>query len=403
MGLPAVYIHYSNLGIPTSFITNEQIFRAGIAPAVLLVFLGVYIILLVRGYEKESSLVSKFLHPGIVFSPIPAAGIILMLAALFFDLVYMFWSVLYPVFWLIDGGWDRKFEFWNPEFWLIDGVWAQIHFWSANGIASLVLLGYFMFLLIQESKKPLATGRPLDLDFWQRNPERAGRIDCVALRLGGLSVLLAQRPERVKQTKLKLPIRAFLKLPIRGFITFMFSAYLYVGLIFMRWYLNQLHILHIEAGLLATTGNIALFTNIGTFALVALFLVAVSHEFMHSENQRMRLLVTTLNILLIAALCLFGIWWYSTKLYPVIPAALGGGEPEAIVIWIDRNDLPAEVQNTLKCHSVGSDSVMRCHLQLVYRNEKDLILIVPDVPEPGVRAEVLVPRDKIKTVSWGKG
>ena len=75
-GLPAVYVQYCKLGIPTSFITNEQIFRAGIAPGALFLFVGAYVLLVIHEFEEGRSGFGGFMVPGLLFAPIPVAGII---------------------------------------------------------------------------------------------------------------------------------------------------------------------------------------------------------------------------------------------------------------------------------------------------------------------------------------
>ena len=122
-GLPAVYIQYSNLGIPNSFITSEQILRAGIAPGSLFLFVGAYVLLLIQEYENGRAGLGAFMGPGIMFVPVPVFAIIVLYVGLFALGVWVWWVVLYPLFWLI--GTERV---------------RQVHFWVANGAAFLNLV-----------------------------------------------------------------------------------------------------------------------------------------------------------------------------------------------------------------------------------------------------------------------
>jgi hypothetical protein len=110
--------------------------------------------------------------------------------------------------------------------------------------------------------------------------------------------------------------------------------------------------------------------------------------------------LTLLNVSLVIVPFVSAVWWYSTALYSKIPAALGGGRPEAIVVWMDAKALPSEVPMALQsADCTATASIVYCYLQLIYRNDKDVIVAAPS---DGVRAAVLVPRDAIKAISWGK-
>ena len=118
---------------------------------------------------------------------------------------------------------------------------------------------------------------------------------------------------------------------------------------------------------------------------------------MSHANAGTQLLVTSLNISIVTALFASAVWWYSTTLYPRMPAALGGGKPETVAVWLDAKALPLEVRTLGGADCTAEAPIVRCRLQLIYRNDKDVILAAPG---DGRRAAVLVPRDTIKAVSW---
>lgn len=380
IGLPAVYVQYSNLGIPTSFITKEQIIQAGILPGLLFLFVGAYVLLLIREYEEGSSGVGVFMMPGILFAPIPVAGVIVIFIGLYAATTWLWWVMLYPVFWLIDMEWAR-----------------QVHFWAANCGAFLNLAGPFVWQFIPDFVKErlarwrLVAGFKRFYGFHRRARKRTrneGETRPANDLAPGEPTNQSQKDNQRKKEESEFWLFAGLAAG--------FAAYLLVGLFAIRWYLQQLDI---SPGPLAETSQILLLVVLGTLGLFIFFLLVMSWKYMRSGNQGKRLLVTSLNISLVLGLSVSSVWWYSTTLYPRIPAALGGGKPEAVVVWMDAEDLPVELRAALQgvdCRTTGA--IVRCStLQLIHRSDEDVIFATPG---DGARVAVLVPRNTIKALSW---
>jgi hypothetical protein len=90
---------------------------------------------------------------------------------------------------------------------------------------------------------------------------------------------------------------------------------------------------------------------------------------------------------------------YSYSLYPRMPRGLGGGKPERIVIWIAKEDLPADLQKRIvKASFVADGEIIRCeNIYLIYDDSATLIIADSDSsPASGA----LLPRDKVKAISW---
>ncbi len=399
-GLPAVYVQYSNLGIPTSFITNEQIFRAGIAPGALFMLVGAYVLLVIHEFQQGRSGLSALIVGG-PLSVIPIVGVIVILLGYVAFYAWLWWMMIYPVFWLI--GVERA---------------RQVHFWLATGCGFLSLTARLVWTLFPGFVKRIgAELKRIGAELFIRAAKR-WRVAEICLTVVGFMVaehrfrIAAEstrddgkasranesepnEPTDQPQTK-KLEKKALSKFAVFAASTAYRGGTLLIGLFAVRWYLQQLDM---SVGPLAERSGFLLFVLVGTLGSTALFAFTAIWKRLPSDDHFKRLVVTSLNVSVVALLFAFGVLWYSMTLYPRIPAALGGGKPEAVVVWMGTDDLPSEILAALKgANCTTTESTVRCsNLQLINRSDKDVILAMLS---NSARTAVLVPRDAIKALSW---
>ncbi len=386
IGIPAVYVHYSHLGIPTSLITNEQVFRAGIVPGVLFLFSGAYVLLLIQEYEEGGSKLGAFMVPGILFAPIPVAVVTVIFIGVAAAATWLWWVMIYPVFWLVG----------------LEGT-RRIHFWIANGIAFLNIAIPIVWPYVSTFFERVAG------DWWRRMKQRpwvAALLHAPRRVQQGTEQMqtdetpataaeaeTAASPDAPATSEGKKEESQFWMIAA---LVAMFGVYLVGGLFAIRWYLQQLGV---EPGPIAEAKAIVIIAIIGAVALATFFFFLGTWKYMRSENKVKRLLVTTLNIGLVVALFGSGVWWYSTRLYPQIPVALGGGKPEIVSVWMAPADLPREIQAALRgARCTSTKATVHCTaLQLIHRSSDDVILATSG---DGPRAAILVPRKAIQAISW---
>jgi hypothetical protein len=94
------------------------------------------------------------------------------------------------------------------------------------------------------------------------------------------------------------------------------------------------------------------------------------------------------------------VYIYAVYLYPVIPAAFGGGRPELITLWIKKEAVPDKLLEGLssdKCRSDGATAVHCESLYLLYRDGSHMVL--GDRAAPGTKG-LIVKREDVLAVAW---
>ena len=327
--------------------------------------------------------------PGIMFVPVPVFAIIVLYVGLFALGVWVWWVVLYPLFWLI--GTERV---------------RQVHFWVANGAAFLNLVPPLAGAYIWPFVAPYVLQFVAFLVILQRTPRWVVPILSAVARIANETTLDQKETKPANKSESEGPPvvpspmeeqerKEVSKFRIFAWITAGFAVFLPAGA--LRNSLVPAATRDVTRSAGRNELQVLLFSGVGTLGLAAFFLFVGSVEYMSHANAGTQLLVTSLNISIVTALFASAVWWYSTTLYPRMPAALGGGKPETVAVWLDAKALPLEVRTLGGADCTAEAPIVRCRLQLIYRNDKDVILAAPG---DGRRAAVLVPRDTIKAVSW---
>lgn len=385
IGLPAVYLHYLQMDIPTSFITYEQILRAGIAPAVLSLFLGIYVVLSVGEYNKGYTGLGVFMVPGFLFSVIPIAAFVGISIGLLAGASWLWWWLLKPLFMLVElTGFEigdlthlyiataiALLNLGVPVVWptivRITQKWWIPQFEQHAGIA------YRIYSLFDPLADPDA--------FLERFLETgSGRTNQPAKQPASTA------PEEQDMGAWSPTLIAL------GVIAGL-TGYLYGALYAIRWYLG-----HFGVAWLPNHSDVAIVVAVVAIGSVAFYILLATWRFMRSEQRWKRLLTVSLNVTLAAALFGSAVWFYSIDLYQKIPQALGGGKLDTVSVWISREDVPFDIGRVLaqaKCTVL--DAVVVCdELSIVHRDDDDVIL----AGASGSGRGVLVPRAAIKAVTW---
>jgi hypothetical protein len=95
LGFPAVYLHFSTFGVPTSFISYDHILRAGVLPAILLMLFGTYIYWAVKGFQS-GMIAMHFAFVLAILGPLLLPLFLLALAGLLSAYILMAWVILWP-------------------------------------------------------------------------------------------------------------------------------------------------------------------------------------------------------------------------------------------------------------------------------------------------------------------
>jgi hypothetical protein len=364
IGLPAVYLHYMQMDIPTSFISYEQILRAGIAPAVLSLFLGIYVVLSVEEYNKGHTGLGVFMVPGFLFGVIPIAAFMGIAIGLLAAGSWLWWWMLTPVVWLVELTGFRMDELARlyvatgiallnvgiPLLWptalRVTQKWWVPQFESRAGIA---YRAYRMFKPTSDPEKFLERFRDTSTGRRRQPAEQSMDTAPKERHEGGLWTGL-------------LTVLA---------VTVGFTAYLYGGLYAIRWYLGHFGVVWLPSH--SDVATVVAVCAVGSFAFV-IFLT--TWQLMRSEQRWKRLLTVSLNVSLAAALFGSAVWFYSVDLYQKIPQALGGGKLDTVSVWISREDVPFDIQGVLtqaKCRSL--ENVVVCgEVSVVHRDDDDVIV-----------------------------
>jgi hypothetical protein len=408
VGVPAVYLHYSSLGIPSSLITYEQILRAGIVPGLLSLFVGSYIVLAYREYQEGARGWGAFMVPGIMFAPIPVAVFAAIYMGLFAAASWMWWWMLWPLFWVlrVAGGWELAtahfvlasvtagvnvfvvplFEDLQPriEAWLRPRIEAQ---------SGWVYQLYRIFVSCKEIMERVRRGARESTPVPDEDADNAPEPTPAPL---------APR-EFPPSAPSPLPPGPRPKNPLRNELKTgaIFSVVVFLFLVLaaysIPWYCRMLGV---DLRYL-TLANIFLLGIIGTAGLLLAVGLFVSWRWIQSEQKGKRLFVTSINLGIALAVFSALVWIYSVKLYATIPAAFGGGALDPVTVWIGKSDLPPDARRifrTRRCLEEGD--VVRCEGFFVIHRTSEEILIADD-NKPPVSAVLLV-RSAIKAVSWSK-
>jgi len=356
IGLPSVYFQFNRFNLPTHFVSNEMMLKAGILPSILLVGIGTYFIWRVRQLKsdrKEEVLID------VLFSmPI----LMLILIIFFFGAVCM--SVLM--------------------------VW--------------VLVWFFIKMLPLHVSKPLSLILTLGLiaisviigQIISHIKKKKGSSN-QSMQKNGNSMKGNETPipsAEAAQTGTEDEIKEFFGLSAPKTILLSFLGTMVI--IYLSFWMIKF-VLDI-AGLV--TSNYLNFRNITIFSIgcgifsLAFVIWICAYITKDSKNKYKRLLWKTLNINVIAFLLIVVVYVYSISLHPVIPQAWGGGKPEPVTFWVKSQEFPMDTwAKTGKLKLENAGNFLRCEgISLLYMDSKFFIFI----DENG--AGIVIPGDKIAAI-----
>lgn len=397
MGFPAVYLHFSRFGIPTHFASYDHILRAGILPAALLLFVSTYVYWAWLSYRARKPK-TRFLYVLLIlFAPLAALPVMVLLAGLLAGLLLFFWALSWPFAWLLSlltGSMPS-----NRALLYTAGVI------SGGGVVAslLVVIPFVRRLLLHqrfvsglrgrhrlEEEPRLAAGwaeyppapdevsSPPAEDEASSPPASDGGTETPADPLG------AGRSEVSTRDRFSL---WYVPLLLAEFVGGLYGI---KGVLYL-WDARLSGLLGHRFILLLGAACVAAYSLFG--------LIVFAERLTESEDIKRRFwgFVTLTGILI--TLFLGFVTLYSYSFYQRIPRGLGGGRPDRIVIWAARADFPPDFQTKLRRAACGGDAEnVKCeNLYLIY-DDKDM-LIVADHDGPGA-AGLLLPRAKIKAVSW---
>jgi hypothetical protein len=124
-------------------------------------------------------------------------------------------------------------------------------------------------------------------------------------------------------------------------------------------------------------------------------------QFLACDSRRMKNIGLTIAVGSLLLAGGFFVTLYSTKIYPVLSQAWGGGRAEPVIFWIDQEELPPieEMRRRLPEADVTPEgTVMRIEATLALRAGKQMILLSGSGP---TAQGVALPMESLKMVAWG--
>jgi len=348
MGLPAVYLHFKRLGLPTFYIDYEQVLSAGILPTVLLAVIALYfweVLRRARRGEESKPLVGAVAIP-LLLPTLP----ILVLGMVAYVLLCVWGSL-----WLIM----LPFRQWG----VLDLTNRELLY----GAASLSAVGSLAYVFRERLLlfKPVcwllthfaALSRRFDDDQSSSRSERPLPVDSSK-----------QTKTQEQNAREWLPLLSFLW----PGVTIMFIGLLFAikGVLYL-WEPPLARVL---------PGGAILWAGIGLGFGYGLGLSSIaSLDFLKCESRRLKNIGLAILMLSLVLTGGFSITLYSSRVYPALSQGWGGGRPERATVWIDRKALPPveEMRRCLPSTSVSvEDDVVRVDSTLVLRAGKETILLV---------------------------
>jgi len=148
-----------------------------------------------------------------------------------------------------------------------------------------------------------------------------------------------------------------------------------------------------------------IWTGVGLGIIYALPMSSIAWgQFFACEGRDMKnkgLAIAVTSLLLSGT---FFVTLYSTKIYPELSQAWGGGKLATVTVWADRKDLPPvyELRRRLPGSSVTCEGdVVRIDSAFAFHVRNDRILLIGR--GPGAVGGVALPTANLKMSAWGSG
>jgi hypothetical protein len=357
IGLPSVYFQFNRFYIPTHFVSNEMMLKAGILPSILLAGLGTYFIWKMRQLKRDRE--EEVLIDILVSMPI----LMLIPIIFFFGGFSIFVLIVWGIFWLFE----KMLQLLFPEP-------LSIILTSASMIIIVIIN-----LIISRIKKK----RELQNQSVQKNGNSTKGNET------------ASPSEKAAQKGTEHEIKEFFGYSAPK--TILFSSLGIMVIIFLSFLMIKI-VLYI-AGLV--TSSYLNFTNITIFSIgcgifgLTVVLWTCAYIKKDSKNKYERLLWIAINrIFIVIVLIVIG-YFYSVTLHPIIPQAWGGGKPEPVTFWVKSQEFPMDKwEKTGKLKLENAGNFLRCEgVSLLYMDSKFFIFI----DENGTG--LVIPGDKIAAIA----
>lgn len=373
MGMPAVFLNFKRLGIPTHYIDYQLVLSAGILPTVLLLTIALYFRAVLR-QVRGSGEVSRLHAAPIILLAVPVLPV-LLIGVVASGLLYA-WALSWLV--ILPFRWWGLFDPTNRELLYIAVV-----------IVGLGSVGYVLreHLLRLKPVRWFLTLHPIGLMYVSRTgahrsssqPDPPGPVD---------RTQQTRTPEQeAMQWLARLPTMWL------GMPAMMVGLFFAIKGVLYLWEPPLARIL--PAGTIVWAG-------IGFGFVYGLMMSSIAWmQFFECDSRRMKNigLAIAMGSLLLAGG--FFVTLYSTKIYPVLSQVWGGGRPEPVIVWIDQEGLPPieEMRRRLPEADVTPEgTVVRVEAKLALRAGKEMILLNGS----GATAQgVALPMESLKMVAWG--
>ncbi|MCA1816563.1 MAG: hypothetical protein LC746_09190 [Acidobacteria bacterium] len=349
LGFPAVYLNLRRFGVPSHFISYDQVLRAGALPTAALVLVGIYLYAAAREYQSKERRLWFLFVPGALLVSLPLAAYLVLFAG---TVVFIFtcgWALSQPFVWLL---------------------------WKAFGIVVpdkplLIIPGALLTMIAERA--------------WPRLKHT---------RVGAWAHSLGERaPDWIDNLFAALP-NSF----SRQFAVYLFFAVFCVLLLFdIRWFLSHWRPGWSPAYL--RSPYLLLWGAAGGLLLGFFVLLVTLYEWFRGEDasKRRRAFTSFVSAVVLGLLAAIAI--YSDSIYPTLPQGLGGGKPARVVVWFGKDDFPADLQRRLAPARFTSDdkTTRGDDLYLLYESSDTLIFANGEAPPA---AGVRIARDKVEAISW---
>ena len=363
IGLPAVSIQLARYDVPVSTAGYQDVLRAGILPAAVLVAVSAYCIAAGRILTRLGLREFLSMHSLILLPLLVPAYLLAVVGVLCLGLLYV-WGLL----------------------WLL-----------ALALESLSSIQLSNRQLLITAAALIATGAVLALAFKLTERYWANRRGAFWDVLRNVLVRPQEQPAKAQATQESTDgVEA--KEPDSK------TSWL-LGLIFLPFLVlllysikGALHVWDPEVGELLTHGYVLL-AALASGMIFAMFFAGVmlsnsaAPGMKGTRRQKRAVVAVAMVVYVLFALV------YSTWGYPLLYAGLGGGRPQPIILWLKQDDSADDIRTVLKETKVSSTGTLKRvdHSFVLLSGADDLLLT--DKPAGGGKA-LLVSRSRLMALSW---
>jgi len=358
MGFPAVYLQFSRFNIPAHFASYDQVLRAGILPAGLLVLAGFYLFWGVREFRKATPSHVFQVVPLILLSPL----IVCVLAVLIISIISYVLIVTWALVWVVT--------------------------WFVSRISGTMMTNRHVLYIAAGILVSLATSYILVPPFrpWLKSLRRFSLIRFEGKNQSTENGASTTKDLDSQEDGEETPWLIIVSLPF----TLIIALYSVKALAYI-W--------DPTLSPLLTHRFILILDTTCALILPTILMLRTCRKWMTSTDRTKKLKgYGTIGSLFTVAL-ISSMVAYSNSLYPRIPRGLGGGRPEKLVIWIAKEDFPEDLQQRIsKAKFISRGDTIRCeNIYLIYDDSATLIIVDGNsAPASGA----ILPRDKVKAISW---